>query len=208
MLAHPTHERLIALGLPGMAKAFEDQRRSPDIAALSFEERIGLMVDREAAERDDQAPSHAPRVRRAAEERRRRGRRRAAGTATRCCRHRCWSRFGCGGARASAGAPGYPTADFSPIAIALSQCRRRSSAAPAIRRQEPPASKERLTLHTLRHGFATHLLKLDVAIRVIQALLRQSSLDTTARSLLGSRRRRAGRRQRAPRMHCSHVRFL
>src|SRR5271165_1616740 len=52
MLAHPTHERLIALGLPGMAKAFEDQRRSPDIAALSFEERVGLMVDREAAERD------------------------------------------------------------------------------------------------------------------------------------------------------------
>ena len=52
MLAHPTYERLIALGLPGMAKAFEDQRRSSDIAALSFEERLGLMVDREAAERD------------------------------------------------------------------------------------------------------------------------------------------------------------
>ena len=52
MLSHPTHERRISLGLPGMAKAFEDQRRSPDIAALSFEERIGLMVDREAAERD------------------------------------------------------------------------------------------------------------------------------------------------------------
>ena len=52
MLAHPTHERLIALGLPGMAKAFEEQRRSPDVAALSFEERLGLMVDREAAERD------------------------------------------------------------------------------------------------------------------------------------------------------------
>ncbi len=52
MLAHPTHERLIALGLIGMAKAFEDQRRSPDIAALSFEERLGLMVDREDAERD------------------------------------------------------------------------------------------------------------------------------------------------------------
>ena len=52
MLSHPTHERLISLGLPGMAKAFEDQRRSSDIAALSFEERIGLMVDREAAERD------------------------------------------------------------------------------------------------------------------------------------------------------------
>ena len=52
MLAHPTHERLIALGLTGMAKAFEDQRRSPDIGALSFEERLGLMVDREAADRD------------------------------------------------------------------------------------------------------------------------------------------------------------
>jgi hypothetical protein len=55
MLAHPTHERLIALGLPGMAKAFEDQRRSPDIAAFSFEERLGLMVDRETAERDAKA---------------------------------------------------------------------------------------------------------------------------------------------------------
>src|SRR5271155_1399858 len=52
MLSHPTHERLISLGLPGMAKAFDDQRRSSDIAALSFEERTGLMVDREAAERD------------------------------------------------------------------------------------------------------------------------------------------------------------
>lgn len=52
MLANPTHERLIALGLTGMAKAFEEQRRSPDLDALSFEERIGLLVDREAAERD------------------------------------------------------------------------------------------------------------------------------------------------------------
>ncbi|MDX8455316.1 IS21-like element helper ATPase IstB [Mesorhizobium sp. VK9D] len=52
MLTHPTHERLIALGLTGMAKAFEVQRRSPDLDALSFEERIGLLVDREAAERD------------------------------------------------------------------------------------------------------------------------------------------------------------
>ncbi|TIL85330.1 MAG: transposase [Mesorhizobium sp.] len=52
MLAHPTHERLLALGLAGMAKAFEEQRSSPDLAALSFEERIGIMADREAAERD------------------------------------------------------------------------------------------------------------------------------------------------------------
>src|SRR6202049_1058293 len=52
MLTHPTHERLITLGLAGMAKAFEEQRRSPDLEALSFEERVGLLVDREAAERD------------------------------------------------------------------------------------------------------------------------------------------------------------
>lgn len=52
MLTHPTHERLIALGLPGMAKAFEEQRGSPDLGALSFEERVGIMADREAAERD------------------------------------------------------------------------------------------------------------------------------------------------------------
>ncbi|UGY11915.1 IS21-like element helper ATPase IstB [Bradyrhizobium barranii subsp. apii] len=52
MLTHPTHERLIELGLSGMAKAFEEQRRSPDLEALPFEDRIGLLVDREAAERD------------------------------------------------------------------------------------------------------------------------------------------------------------
>ena len=52
MLTHPTHERLITLGLTGMAKALEEQRRSPDLNALPFEERIGLLVDREAAERD------------------------------------------------------------------------------------------------------------------------------------------------------------
>src|SRR3954470_8032382 len=52
MLTHPTHERLITLGLTGMAKAFEEQRRSPDLDALPFEERVGLLVDREAAERD------------------------------------------------------------------------------------------------------------------------------------------------------------
>ncbi len=52
MLTHPTFERLSALGLAGMAKAFEEQRRSPDLDALSFEERLGLLVDREAAERE------------------------------------------------------------------------------------------------------------------------------------------------------------
>ena len=44
MLTHPTHDRLVALGLTGMAKALEEQRNQPDIAALSFEERLALMV--------------------------------------------------------------------------------------------------------------------------------------------------------------------
>ena len=53
MLTHPTHDRLIALGLAGMAKALEEQRRQPDIEALSFEERLALLVDREAIEREN-----------------------------------------------------------------------------------------------------------------------------------------------------------
>ena len=52
MLAHPTSDRLIALGLSGMARALDDQRRTPACDAMTFEERLGLLVDREAAERD------------------------------------------------------------------------------------------------------------------------------------------------------------
>jgi len=53
MLTHPTQDRLIALGLAGMAKALEEQRRQPDVAMLAFEERLGLMIDREAIEREN-----------------------------------------------------------------------------------------------------------------------------------------------------------
>jgi|GEM_PF-6109696 len=56
MLTHPTYDRLVALGLTGMAKALEERRKQPDIAALSFEERIALMVDREAIERENKRP--------------------------------------------------------------------------------------------------------------------------------------------------------
>ena len=52
MLPHPTHDRLIALGLVGMAKAFEEQRALPTVTSLTFEERLGLLVDREAVERE------------------------------------------------------------------------------------------------------------------------------------------------------------
>ncbi len=53
MLTHPTHDRLVTLGLTGMAKALEEQRRQPDSAALGFEDRLALMVDREAIEREN-----------------------------------------------------------------------------------------------------------------------------------------------------------
>jgi DNA replication protein DnaC len=53
MLTHPTHDRLIALGLTGMAKALEDQCRQPDVATLPFEERLAMMIDREAIEREN-----------------------------------------------------------------------------------------------------------------------------------------------------------
>ena len=52
MLTHPTYDRLLALGLTGMAKALEEQRRQRNVEGLSFEERLGLLVDREAVERE------------------------------------------------------------------------------------------------------------------------------------------------------------
>jgi hypothetical protein len=36
MLTHPTHARLIALGLTGMAKALDEQQRQADIANLGL----------------------------------------------------------------------------------------------------------------------------------------------------------------------------
>jgi hypothetical protein len=51
MLKHPIMEVLLSLRLTGMARGFEEQCAMPDVAAFSFEDRFGLLVDREATER-------------------------------------------------------------------------------------------------------------------------------------------------------------
>ena len=50
MLTQPTIEKLNAMKLSAMAKAFSDQMRCPDMAALCFEERFGLIVDYQMTE--------------------------------------------------------------------------------------------------------------------------------------------------------------
>lgn len=52
MLAHPTHDKLQKLRLHGMAKALAEQAQLGDLDHLGFEERLGLLVDREMTERD------------------------------------------------------------------------------------------------------------------------------------------------------------
>ena len=53
MLHHPTLEKLQQLRLTGMHKALAEQAGQPDIADLTFEERLGLLADRELTERED-----------------------------------------------------------------------------------------------------------------------------------------------------------
>ena len=53
MLNHPTLDKLETLRFSGMVKALTEQMTVPDIEELSFEERLGLLADREMTERED-----------------------------------------------------------------------------------------------------------------------------------------------------------
>jgi len=53
MLNHPTFDKLQALHLLGMKKALVDQLNQNDIHTLSFDERFGLLVDREMLEKEN-----------------------------------------------------------------------------------------------------------------------------------------------------------
>ena len=53
MLTHPTLDKLQILRFNGMLKALQEQMQMTDIDQLSFEERLGLLVDREMTEREN-----------------------------------------------------------------------------------------------------------------------------------------------------------
>ena len=53
MMHHPTLDKLQQLKLTGILKALQEQEGIPDIRTMPFEERLGLMVDREMTERDN-----------------------------------------------------------------------------------------------------------------------------------------------------------
>lgn len=53
MLIHPTLDKLKALRFTGMARALEEQMNMPQISDLTFEDRLGLMIDREVTEREN-----------------------------------------------------------------------------------------------------------------------------------------------------------
>ncbi len=53
MLHHPTLDKLNLLRFTGMAKALTEQMELPEIEQLGFDERLGLLIDREMTERDN-----------------------------------------------------------------------------------------------------------------------------------------------------------
>ncbi len=53
MLIHPTVDKIEHLRLFGMAKAMREQLQNHEATALSFEERLGLLIDREMTDREN-----------------------------------------------------------------------------------------------------------------------------------------------------------
>lgn len=53
MLDNPTIEGLHTLHLPGMVRGLAEQHEHPDYQALGFDERLGMLVDRELTERQN-----------------------------------------------------------------------------------------------------------------------------------------------------------
>lgn len=53
MLTHSTLQTLHTLNLFGMAEALEQQLAQPELQALAFEERLGLLIDREVTSREN-----------------------------------------------------------------------------------------------------------------------------------------------------------
>jgi len=51
MLTQPTINTLRSMKLNGMADAYAQQLEQPDVQRLSFDERLGLLVDRETTYR-------------------------------------------------------------------------------------------------------------------------------------------------------------
>ena len=55
MLNQQTLHKLYVMRLNGMADAFRQQLEQPDLGALSFEERFGLLVERQWSWKEDRA---------------------------------------------------------------------------------------------------------------------------------------------------------
>ena len=53
MLTHPLYEKLAQLRLSGMLLGLKEQMNSSEVDRLSFEDRLGLLVDRQITDREN-----------------------------------------------------------------------------------------------------------------------------------------------------------
>ncbi len=53
MLTNQTRQALLTLRMPGMAQAYEDQLNNPNVQSMGFDDRLGLLVDAELAQREN-----------------------------------------------------------------------------------------------------------------------------------------------------------